>query len=233
MTVIKIYEIKNLGEIAACYKNHCLYIFEISKGIWKLQMTQTQLSLNKNYRLSVWFIASIVHNPGMCATTEGHVLLSKGKPLPSLDLFDQNALLMKTILLPVFMREPCYALATPMGQFIVSFGCNPESVHGVCVIDENGQVVCGYDPTLQWQCLRHPSHLAIGREGSLFLTDVWNSRVIKLDEQLHFKQVVISGQDGLQDPFNPSVNSENNQLISLSSNCCYGWKHGCRSFSLT
>lgn len=65
----------------------------------------------------------------MCVTTDGHVLLSKDKPLPSLDLFDQNAMLMKTIVLPVFMREPCYALATPVGQFIVSFGYSVNNIY--------------------------------------------------------------------------------------------------------
>lgn len=147
------------------------------------------------------------------------LLIKEEKPLSSLEIFDENATLLKTIQLPLYVLEPRHAVATPTGNFVVSFGWSCGIIHGICEMNESGQLIHHYEPQVPWQLLRNPSHLAIDPEGRVFVADEWNNRVIRLDDQLHFDQIILSrGKDGFQGPFRLSFVVETNQLMVV---------HGC------
>lgn len=149
------------------------------------------------------------------------MLIRDERPFSSIDVFDKCATLLKTIPLPSHVIEPRQVVTTHTGSLVVSFGQTSSQPHGVCKVTETGQFSHSFVADKEWQRLRSPNYLAIDHKGAVFISDQWNQRIIKLDDQLRFELVVLPDEGSrFQGLFHLNYVAETNQLIIA---------HGCIS----
>lgn len=208
MELLKIRQMMYGGDLATCQRSDYLYILENCVGIWKIDLLQTE-----NYQATLWL--QCVSYVAISVTIEGLILLiEQAVHLHSLQLFNKNASLLKTIQIPSEILEPHHALQTAKGNYILSFGWSCKDAHGVCELNDRGQVIRIFNPRFHWQLVTNPCHVALDLQGRVFTADEWNDRIVQLNDQLCFDQAIISGRpNGFQGPFRVSFDTSSNQLL--------------------
>jgi len=98
---------------------------------------------------------------------------------------------LQTITLPTDVIDPKHAVQTSRGTFIMSHGADSGSLHRICEVKVNGQLVqsFGGQNNSKQQLggtggLSNPRHLALDGEGRVYIVDNGNKRVIVLDSTL-------------------------------------------------
>lgn len=213
-------KLRHEGDIVACRRTNNLYIIENHLGIFKYQSAEIlNLIVNCNYYVNLLWLASS-NCVALSVAENGNLLIVTEKPLPRLEVFDENASLVKLISLPMFILKVYHAITMLPGTFILSFASHRGRVHNICQVNENGEVLNVYEPEIQWHQLLSRHHLAADSDGNVYITDEWNHRVIRLDKTLKFDQAITSVRtDGFQSPVKVSFDTETNLLLVT---------HGCR-----
>lgn len=206
LKVIKIDEMQLGGDIATCQKSKSLFVIEGNRGIWKVDTAGTSESVfAQNYNVTSW-LSSTVYSSSLSVSKAGRVLVIREEKPPSwLEVLEEDATVVtvvKSIQLPSFVIDPLHAVETVQDSFLISFGQNSGLIHGVCEVNDKGQLVKIYSPSASWQFLRNPSHLTINKEGRVVITDQWNNRLVVLDDKLRYVDILLSkGMGGFEHPF--------------------------------
>jgi len=82
-------------------------------------------------------------------------------------------------------------------RYVVCYGNGTDPVHGVCQVDDKGQVKASY--TDHRSAVDNPAYLAATNAGFVFVLDSGNKRVLLLDPDLCHVRDVISANHGLTD----------------------------------
>jgi len=172
-----------MSDMTACAFNVCIYIGGSDKCIHRVAVSRndvTKWSVNDvAYRLSV---------------TDTHSVLVTCPNVRKIKEFTTNGKLLRQIELPQEVVSPRHTIQLSSGEFVVCHGDVTVPVHRVCLIGSDGQVVKSYGGLTGSgsQQMNGPAHLAVDRNGFVFVADVNNYRVLLLSPDLTFMREVVS-----------------------------------------
>jgi len=128
------------------------------------------------------------------SVTDTHSVLVTCLEARKIKEFCTDGKLLRQIQLPEDVVSPLHTIQLSSGEFIVCHGDSDHPVHRVCLIDSNGHVVKSYGGPKGsgTQQMDVPIHLAVDRNGFVFVADVINSRVLLLSPALTFVREVLS-----------------------------------------
>jgi len=128
------------------------------------------------------------------SVTDTHSVLVMCDEARKIKEFSTDGKLLRQIQLPEDVVSPRHAIQLSSGEFIVCHGRTDDPLHRVCLIDSNGHVVMSYGGPKGsgTQQVDVPVHLAVDRNGFVFVADLNNDRVLLLSPALTFVRVVLS-----------------------------------------
>jgi len=90
--------------------------------------------------------------------------------------------------LPGYMK-PLHAVESPTATFIVSHRNTQLNQWQVSEVSTEGQVLRQFSGSLSW-----PQHIAVDRQGNIFVADPGNRHILQLDAQLAPRRVIIDAR---------------------------------------
>jgi len=128
------------------------------------------------------------------SVTDTHSVLVTCIDVRKIKEFGTGGKLLRQIQLPDHVVSPRHAIQLSSGEFIVCHGRTDDPVQRVCLIDSNGHVVKSYGGPKGsgTQQVDVPAHLAVDRNGFVFVADLNNDRVLLLSPALTFVREVLS-----------------------------------------
>jgi len=135
------------------------------------------------------------------SVTPDHNLLVSCSEARKLKEFTPDGKLMREITLSSDMAHPNHAVQLTTGLFVLCHGCESDSVHRVCIVGADGRAMethGGYKGAGLGQ-VDTPQHLALDKDGFVFVIDRENHRVLLLSPTLSYVRDVV-----YRDQFEPS-----------------------------
>jgi len=131
---------------------------------------------------------------GRLSVTDTHSVLVTCDDMRKIKEFTTNGKLLRQIELPQEVVSPWHTIQLSSGEFVVCHGDLTDPVHRVCLIGSDGQVVKSYGGSKGSgrQQMDVPVHMAVDRNGFVFVTDFNNYRVLLLSPDLTFIREVVS-----------------------------------------
>jgi len=170
--------------IVACPHYQCLYI----SGGYDSYVHRVALI---NGAVTSWSVYDTYRG---LSVTDTHSVLVTCNKVRKVKEFRTGGKLLRQIELPEDVMSPWHTIQLSSGEFIVSDGVPSNPVHRVCLIDSNGHVVKSYGGPKGSgiQQVDVPAHLAVDRNGFVFVADSNNHRVLLLSSALTFVREVLS-----------------------------------------
>jgi len=206
------------NDMMACVHNRCAYICDIddtNKYIHRVGLPQ---GVNvTNWRVNV-------HTPFCLSVTDTHSVLVTCHKVRKIKEFTTDGKLLRQIQLPQDVVSPLHTIQLSSGEFIVSHGDRSDPVHRVCLIGSDGRVVKSYvgPPGSGTQQMNVPAHLAVDRNGFVFVADINNQRVLLLSPALTFVREVLSREQLKWWPVRLSYDCDRRRLYVAVNE----WKYG-------
>lgn len=151
---------------------------------WKLVKGGKKLGLN----LVKWIKFGDDFKPkSMSVSKSGRLLMVSDEPSPSLRVYGPaDAQLLQSVFLPRDIKRPLHAVELSSGHFVVY-----HQTLAVCLLSRDGKtIIRSYRPENDEQ--RTGGRLCVDSNDRVFVADTYNHRVILLDSNLLWKQVLIS-----------------------------------------
>jgi len=170
--------------IVACPHYQCLYI----SGGYDSCVHRVALI---NGAVTSWSVYDTYRG---LSVTDTHSVLVTCNKVRKVKEFRSGGKLLRQIELPEDVMSPWHTIQLSSGEFIVCHGVPSNPVHRVCLIDSNGHVVKSYGGPKGSgiQQVDVPIHLAVDRNGFVFVADSNNHRVLLLSPALTFVREVLS-----------------------------------------
>jgi len=180
----------SMSDMTACAYHVCIYI---SSGSGKC-VHRVAVSGNDVTKWSVNDVA------GCLSVTDTHtVLVMCDKKFKE---FTTNGKLLRQIKLPQEVKSPWHSIQLSCGEFVVCHGDATDPVHGVCLIGSRGHVVKSYGgpKASVSQQIDVPAHLAVDRNGFVFMADYYNRRVLLLSPDLTYVKLChVNSSNGIHE----------------------------------
>jgi len=113
--------------------------------------------------------------------------------------------------LPDYM-SPYHAVESPTATFIVG---QANTRYKVCEVSTEGQVLRNFiGSSFDW-----PEHIAVDRQGNIFVADSAHCRILLLDAQLALRRVIIKHQLNNRTPWRLCYTEQSGQLLVGFSDC--------------
>jgi len=172
------------NDMAACPYYRCLYISG-NDDQWLHKVAAVDDCVTN------WRVNDV---PKFISVTDTHSVLVTCGEARKIKEFSTDGKLLRQIQLPEDIVSPLHTIQLSSGEFIVCHGDLPDPVHRVCLIDSNGHVVKSYGGPKGsgTQLMTSPAHLAVDRNGFVFVADDNNHRVLLLSPALTFVREVLS-----------------------------------------
>jgi len=172
------------NDMAACPYYRCLYISG-NDDQWLHKVAAVDDCVTN------WRVNDV---PKFISVTDTHSVLVTCGEARKIKEFSTDGKLLRQIQLPEDIVSPLHTIQLSSGEFIVCHGDLPDPVHRVCLIDSNGHVVKSYGGPKGsgTQQMTSPAHLAVDRNGFVFVADDNNHRVLLLSPALTFVREVLS-----------------------------------------
>jgi len=173
-----------MNDMVACSYCHCLYISGGSdKCVHRVALP--------NDDVTHW---PVNDEPARLSVTDTHSVLVTCYAVSKIKEFSTGGKLLREIQLPQDVTSPFHTVQLSNGQFIVCHGDLGDPVHRVCLIGSDGCVVksFGGPKGSGSQQMHVPCHLAVDRNGFVFVVDAINDRVLLLSPELTFVRDVVS-----------------------------------------
>ena len=168
-------------DIAACELTSQLYVSENWECVWRVSSDGVDIQR--------WLTRSPsdTFSPHTVSVTSSRLLVTSvsDRQLRQFDAAGGDEL--RRVRLPGYMR-PRHAVESPTGTFIVSYH-NTQLAQvnwQVIEVSTEGQVLLQFSGSLCW-----PEHIAIERQGNVFVADSNHSRILLLDAQLVLRRIII------------------------------------------
>jgi len=129
--------------------------------------------------------------------TDTHSVLVTCDAVRKIKEFTADGKLLRQILLADDFVSPLHTIQLSSGEFIVSHGDRNDPLHRVCLIGSDGRVVKSYGGPKGsgTQQMNVPAHLAVDRNGFVFVADAVNQRVLLLSPALTFVREALSREE--------------------------------------
>ena len=133
---------------------------------------------------------------GRLSVTDTHTVLVTCRDVHRIKQFTTNGQLLNKIKLPQKVVSPWHSIQLSSGEFVVSHGEPTDPVHVVCLIGSDGHVVKSHGGLKGSgsQEMNVPIHLAVDKNGFVFVDDFINRRVLLLSPGLTYIREVVSCQ---------------------------------------
>jgi len=178
------------NDIVACAHNYCIYACNINND----RVHRVKLQLRYGSDITNWPVHDV---PRCLSVAETHSVLVTCHKIRKIKEFTTDGKLLRQFQLPRDVLAPRHTIQLSSGEFVMCHGRFHDPVHRVCLIDSYGQVLSSYGRPAG--CGRQQtgvlSHLAVDRNGSVFVADMTNKRVLLLSPELTFvREVLLQGQ---------------------------------------
>jgi len=192
------------SDMAACPYYRCLYISG-NDDQWLHRVAAVDDCVTN------WRVNGV---PTCISVTDTHSVLVTCGEARKIKEFSTDGKLLRQIQLPEDVVSPWHTIQLSSGEFIVSHCDAPGPVHRVCLIDSNGNVVKSYGGPKGsgTQQMHLPAHLAVDRNGFVFVADVDNDRVLLLSPALTFVREVLSREQLKWSPLRLWLDSDRRRL---------------------
>jgi len=171
------------NDMISCAHNRCAYVADVTNNCIH------RVGLPHGTDITKWLVND---KPAGISVTDTRSVLVTCYEAHKIKEFSTDGKLLRQIQLPKDVVSPWHTIQLSSGEFIVSHGVFPDPVHRVCLIDSNGHVLKSYGGPKGSGTQQVPIHLAVDRNGFVFVADVDNDRVLLLSPALTFVGVVLS-----------------------------------------
>ena len=171
-------------DMAVCPYYQCLYVAGVDDSwIYKVALPDDSVT---NWPVN--------DTTGYLSVTDTHSVLVTCPKVRKIKEFTTDGKLLRQILLSRDVATPWHTIQLSSGEFVVCHGDPGDPVHRVCLIGSDGRVVKSYGRPVGsgTQQMYVPAHLAVDRNGFIFVADVNNYRVLLLSPALTFVREVLS-----------------------------------------
>ena len=126
--------------------------------------------------------------------SQTHSVLVTCRNVRKIKEFTTNGKLLRQIELPQEVVSPWHSIQLSSGEFVVCHGDLTDPVHRVCLIGSDGHIVKSFGrPTGSGSQQMYVSiHMAVDRNGFVFVADINNCRVLLLSPDLTYVREVVS-----------------------------------------
>jgi len=169
----------NPSDIAACELTSQLYVADYRECVWRVSSDGVDIQR--------WLTRSPsdTFKPSTLSVTSSRLLVTSriGRQLRQFDAAGGDEL--RRVGLPDYMK-PYHAVESPTATFIVSHRNRQLHQDQVSEVSTEGQVLRQFSGSLcRYQ------HIAVDRQGNIFVPDSRNDRILLLDAQLALRRVII------------------------------------------
>ena len=183
---ITVRHLTTVNDMVACPHYWCLYV----SGVNDQWLHRVALLDDK---VTNWHADGM---PQFLSVTDTHSLLVTYRKRREIKEFSTDGELLRQIQLPQDIVSPVHTIQLSSGEFLVCHGNRDDPLHRVCLIDSDGHTVKSFGGPVGSgsQQMDVPAHLAVDRNGFVFVADVNNDRVLLLSPALTFVREVLSGE---------------------------------------
>lgn len=189
-----LHELTELVDITACSEQDCLYISNIKETGIESEI----IKVSRDGKLiTKW---DTERNSGLLSVAKDSNVVMAVYFHQKLIEYEPNGAHVKDIQLQAHLR-PIYALKDTSNHYLVSHGCGNDTVHGVLQLDADGNILraFGKGKGSSTEQMDTPVHIAIN-EGTIWVADSKNSRVVVLNSSLEYQATLLSRDDELSCP---------------------------------
>jgi len=180
LTDINLKDLRDPFDIAACERTSQLYVADNWECVWRVSSDGADIKrwLKKS--------SSDTFEPHTLSVTSSRLLVTSrfDRQLRQFDAAGGDEL--RRVGLPNYMK-PLYAVESPTGTFIVDHFNTQLSEEQVSEVSTEGQVLRQFSRSSHG-C---PGHIAVDRQGNIFVADWAYRRILLLDAQLALRRVII------------------------------------------
>jgi len=191
------------GDIVACGHNRCAYISDNTyQCIHKLALPDATVTH--------WPVNDL---PTGLSLTVTHGVLVTCTVVRKIKEFSTDGQLLHQLTLPEDVASLWHSIQLSSGEFIVCHGDHQDPLHRVCLIGSHGNVVRSFSGPVGEgnQRMTTPAHMAVERNGFVFVVDVNNNRVLLLSATLTYvREAVLTNQ--LWRPIRVHLDSDRRRL---------------------
>jgi len=169
-------------DIVACGHNRCAYISDdLNECVRRLALTDGTVTQ--------WPLNDV---PACLSLTARFTVLVTFIEVRKIKEFTTNGELLHELTLPEEMVTPTHSIQLSSGEYLVCHGDIRDPLHRVCLIDAEGRPIrsFGGPPGSGNQQLNTPVHMAVDRNGFVFVADLRNHRVMLLSPVLTYVRTV-------------------------------------------
>ena len=195
-------------EMAACEYNRCAYISDPSlQSIYRVELPGPEAVVTR------W---PTHDKPWHLSISVRHGVLVTCRIVRKIKEFSTDGQLLQTVDLSQDVLSAWHAIQLCSGEYIMCHGYGPfgDRLQRVCLIGSDGQVVKSYGG-LQGsgsQRMNTPVHLAVDRNGFVFVLDAVNRRVLLLSPELTYIRDVVTGNQLKWDPLRIHLDADRERL---------------------
>jgi len=193
-----------IADMIACAYNHCLYISG-DKCVHRVSLRDVDVHVTK------WPVYDVC----VClSVTDTHSVLVTCDEVRKIKEFTTDGKLLRQIELPQDVVSPLHTIQLSSGEFILCHGYGGDPVSRVCLIGSDGQVVKSYGGLAGSgsQQMNAPFHMAVDRNGFVFVVDHNNYRVLLLSPALTYVREVVSREQLKSTPLRLFLDDDRRRL---------------------
>ena len=232
---IEINQITSPFDIGSCEKEYCLYICDsVGKFVWKITR-----DADHQHKVTKWL--TTYYEPRTLSVSCDGQLLMINDSSPSLMTYGSDAELIRSVPLPIEIKNPQHAVKTSIGNIIIIHSGDEDkaqkkeeneddderTIGGRRVVKKfvlseltsDGQMVIRrFIPSDETQKLYEPCYLSLDSDDRVFLADRGNDRVILLDFNLKWNRILCTtreGKDNIWLPYRLCYDEEMKLLIVI------------------
>ena len=188
-------------DIVACGHNRCAYISDWSHdSVHRLALSDAIVTQ--------WPVDDV---PARLSLTVTHGVLVTCPAVGKIKEFSTDGQLLHELTLPEDVLSPFHTIQLSTGEFIVCHGDLNDSLHRVCLIGSDGSVILSFGGS-DTQQMNVPAHMAVDRNGFVFVVDVNNHRVSLLSPVLTYVRDVMSRDQLRWGPYRVHLDSSRRRL---------------------
>ena len=200
---ISVPQLGDVRDMTACARNHCLYASDSDGYIHRVALPDVAVTK--------W---PVNDKPACLSVTDTHSLLVTCDEVRKIKEFTTHGKLLRQIQLPQNVVSPEHTIQLSSSEFIVCHGDRGEPLHHVCLIGSGGQVVKSYGGRQGSgrKRMNIPVHMAVDRNGFVFVADASNCRVLLLSPSLTYVRDVLSHEQLKWYPFRLFLDDDRRRL---------------------
>ena len=213
---IKVPTLDDMADIIACADNCCLYISGCTDNCVHRVALQ-----DVDVHVTMWPVNDVA---ACLSVTDTHSVLVTCDEVRKIKEFTTHGKLLRQIELPHDVVSPWHTIQLSSGEFIVCHGGPANPVHRVCLVGFDGQVVKSYSGPAgsDSQQMKSPFHMAVDRNGFVFVIDLNNRRVLLLSPALTYVREVVSPEQLKWMPVRLYLDDDRRRLFVADNKCDAG-----------